>query len=425
MDGKDYRRSRVLYHIEAALEYLIALLFSGSFLAYLTASLGISDSLTGIISSIISLGCLFQLLAVLIRRKSVKRIVMWLSILNQTLFMLLYLLPLGDFVPGQVKVVLFVVMIIGAYLLYNLAFPKKISWLMSLVPDAERGKFTAIKEIISLIVGIAFSLGMGEVVDRFDAAGNSRGAFITGAVTIFVLMVLHTLCMGFSIEPVDKDHLTPRLREGIRRIWENRQMRSVVVVFLLYHLAAGSSSPFYGSYQIKELGLSQAVVWILAACGSLVRALVSVPLGKFADKMGFAKILRFCLMIFGVSFLCITVATPSNGLVCFLLYYIFTGVAMSGIGSAMMNLVFDYVQPEERADALAVTQAVGGVAGFCTTLCVSPLVSLIQNDGNRFWGIPIYAQQVTAIIAIVFTLVTLCYLHFAIIRKQEKEGKNV
>ncbi len=419
MDTKDYKRSRLLYHMEAMLEYLIALLFSGSFLAYLTNSLGISDSLTGIISSVISLGCLFQLLSLLIRRDRVKRLVICLSVLNQLLFMLLYLLPLGDRIPSGVKVVLFVVLIIGAYLLYNLAFPKKISWLMSLVPDAERGKFTAVKEIISLAVGIAFTLTMGEVVDRLDAAGNQRAVFITGAVTIFILMIFHTLCMGFSIEPERKDHPTPRLREGIRHIWQNRQLRCVVIVFLLYHLSAGSSSPFYGSYQIKELGLSQTVIWILAACGSLARVIVSIPMGKYADKMGFAKALRLSLVILGLSYLSITLANPQTGLICFLLYYVLTGIAMSGIGSAMMNLVFDYVKLEERADALAITQAVGGVAGFCTTLCVSPLVSMIQGNGNRFLGLPIYAQQVTAVMAVVFTLVTLCYLYFAIIRKQK------
>ena len=85
-----YKRSRLLYHAEAALEYLVALTVSGSFLAYLTASLGISDSLTGIISSIISLGCLFQLCSLFVRKKRFKSFVIWASMLNQLSFMMLY-----------------------------------------------------------------------------------------------------------------------------------------------------------------------------------------------------------------------------------------------------------------------------------------------------------------------------------------------
>jgi hypothetical protein len=87
-------RSRLLYVIEAALEYLISILVAGSFLATLTKELGFSDSLTGILSSMISLGCLFQLISLSIRRTRVKRLVVICSILNQLLFTLLYVIPL-------------------------------------------------------------------------------------------------------------------------------------------------------------------------------------------------------------------------------------------------------------------------------------------------------------------------------------------
>lgn len=419
MNSKPYKRSRLLYHAEAALEYLVALSVSGSFLAYLTASLGIGDSVTGIISSIISLGCLFQLCSLLIRRQRVKRFVVWASMLNQLCFMMLYVLPLGRRLPSSVKTAVFVAMIVIAYFIYNLAHPKKISWFMSLVPEAERGKFTAIKEIISLISGILFTFGMGKMVDYFDAQGNPRGVFICGAVTIVVLMVLHTLTMIFSIEPVDKEHPTPRLKEGVRHVLGNPQMRRVVLVFVLYNVASYSVSPFLGSYQIKELSLSQATIALLAAVGSLVRAFVSIPMGTFADKVGFAKALRLCLIIWGAGLLTVAVANPTTGTVSMLLYYVLVNIGMSGISSATMNLVFDYVPMETRADALAITQAVAGVAGFLTTLCISPLVSFIQQSGNRVFGLTIYAQQFVAVISVFFAVGTVLYLHFALIRNRK------
>ena len=51
MEKDIYKTSRTMYIIEAGLEYLISILFADAFLATLTSSLGISDSLTGIISS--------------------------------------------------------------------------------------------------------------------------------------------------------------------------------------------------------------------------------------------------------------------------------------------------------------------------------------------------------------------------------------
>ena len=53
--------SRLCYIIEAALEYFISLLVTGAYLARITGALGFSDSLTGILSSFVSLGCVFQL----------------------------------------------------------------------------------------------------------------------------------------------------------------------------------------------------------------------------------------------------------------------------------------------------------------------------------------------------------------------------
>ena len=63
-------------------------------MATITKELGVSDSLTGILSSVISLGCLFQLLSLSVRRAKVKKLVVILSVINQAFFMLLYVIPL-------------------------------------------------------------------------------------------------------------------------------------------------------------------------------------------------------------------------------------------------------------------------------------------------------------------------------------------
>ena len=56
-----YKTSRNLYIVEAALEYFIAIIVGGAFLAKVSTSLGISDSLTGIISSFVPWAALSNL----------------------------------------------------------------------------------------------------------------------------------------------------------------------------------------------------------------------------------------------------------------------------------------------------------------------------------------------------------------------------
>lgn len=102
----------------------------------------------------------------------------------------------------------------------------------------------------------------------------------------------------------------------------------------------------------------------------------------------------------------------------FILYNIFHGIALGGINSSLTNLIFDYVPLEKRADSLAITQAAAGLTGFLTTLCISPLVSYIQNNGNKIFGLPIFAQQFVTVIAVAFTVLAIIYTRCVFIKNK-------
>lgn len=413
------RRSRLMYIFEAALEYLISILVTGSFLATITKELGVSDSITGILSSVISLGCLFQLLSLSVRRTRVKRLVVVLSVINQTFFMFLYVTPLTG-AKKQIKIVLFVILICTAYLIYNFAHPKKINWLMSLVDDSSRGAFTSNKEIFSLVCGMIFSFLMGAVIDRFAEAGEIRTAFILSAAVIFILILLHTLTMIFTVEKETPNNKNGNFLTGVRELVKNKIVIKITGVFVLYNISNFASVPFYGTYQINELGLGLKTISVLVIFGNISRILVSRLWGKYADRKSFAAMTEKCLIFLGIAQLCALFAVPSNGTVMFALYYFFYGVAMGGINSALINLIFDYVAPEKRSDSLAITQAVSGLVGFLTTVCLSPLVTLVQNSNNTIFGVHIYAQQLCTIISLLFTAASVIYVKIVIIDKRIK-----
>jgi len=417
MNDSKLRRSRIFYIIEAALEYFISILVAGSYLATLTAELGISDGLTGVISSFISLGCLFQLLSVFLKRPRVKGIVIVLSVLNQLLFLLLYLIPLAGG-GKQVKIAVFMIAIFLAYLIYNSVHPLKINWLMSLCEDKKRGVFTSQKEIVSLLSGMIFSFATGTMIDHYKAKGEIETAFLLCGVTVFVLIVLHTLTMLFSVEiPVESGENGAKknpFREMLGTL-QDKTVVKVTVLFVIWHLATSSATPFYGTYLIKELGFSLQFVSILSIVYSLVRASVSTFWGKYADKNSFAAMVRLCLILAGAGFLVNVFTVPANGAVFYTIYYALYAVAMGGINSALTNLVFDYVAPAARSNALALSQAVSGVAGFLTTLVVSGLVTYIQNGGNTLFGISVYAQQVVSAIAFFFTMAAVVYVTLVIL----------
>ena len=409
------KRGRLMFIIEAALEYFIALLVSGSFLATLTKELGFSDSLTGILSSIISLGCLFQLFSIIIRPKRNKGFVIALSILNQILFISLYVIPLLE-IKASTKTLLFVVAIIGAYFVYNVAHPKKINWFMSLVDDFKRGEFTAVKEIISLITGMAFTFGMGAVTDRFKDKGEIKTAFIISVTVIAVITVLHTLSMIFTPEKETVRADNKNILKNMAETLKNKEVMLITGVFVLYYIAKDFCVPFYGAYAINEMGFSLTEVTFFTVLTCLSRIIASLFIGKYADKKSFTQMILICFVFLALAFLCMTFTKGRGGRVMFLLYYIVHGISQAGINNAFINMIYDYVPKEKRADSLAVCQALSGLFGFLTTLLSGALVAYIQNSGNKLFGISVYAAQVTSFLGFVFALLTIIYVKRVVMR---------
>ena len=205
MTNDKYRSTRWLFIIEAAAEYFISLIVTGAYLARLTGILGMSDGMTAILANFVSLGCGFQMVSIfMFRKKSVKKGVTGILIITQLLFMMLYVVPFFN-VSSSAKTALFMTFILLAYFLKNVAEAPKINLYMAAVPDKQRGIFTSVKEMVSLIGGTVFVNAIGNIVDHLDAVGETDKSLIICGVAIFVLMVIHTLTLVFAREKAAED----------------------------------------------------------------------------------------------------------------------------------------------------------------------------------------------------------------------------
>lgn len=414
-----YKTSRFLYILEATFEYFISLLITGAYLAKITSSLGMSDSLTGILTSFVSLGCGFQIIAIfLANKRPVKRWVTVLHSINQLAFVLIYLVPFIE-INQTTKITLFITFLLIGHIINNVVNSPKINWFMSLVDDKRRGRFTANKEMVSLIGGMLFSFAMGAVIDHFEAIGNLNGAFIVCGLSVFGLMLLHSATLIFSKEKPVEENEKISTKQLLGDLIKDKNLFKVILISVLWNIVSYSSTPFYGSYQIKELGFTMTFVSILSAAYAIVRTFFSIPMGKFADKYSFAKMLNICFIIMLVGYAINIFTVPDNGKVFYTIYYMLNAVAMAGINSAVINLIYDYVDKEKRIGALALKSTIAGFAGFFTTLAVSPLVSHIQECGNMFLGMNVYAQQVVSAIAAILLVVLIVYLNL-VVRKIRK-----
>ena len=406
-----------LYIVQAAVEYHINLLVTGSFLAALTSALGMSDALTGVLSSVISLGCVFQLVSLLLRPRTARPFVAVCSVCNQLLFAGLFLIP---FLPlgTRGRIALFVIEILAAYFLYNIAHPQKVSWLMGWVADGTRGVFTANMQIVSLLSGMAFSLIMGAVCDHFREKSQENTAFVLCAAVISLWMAVHTALL----RGVTDRQLTYESGGGVlRRFWivlREKKVRRITLLYVLWHAANYAAMPFYGTYQIKELGFSLTMVSLLAVLGSFARALVSRAWGRYGDRRSFPVMVRLGFLLAAAAFGVCAFAAPGRGLIPFAVYNVLYAVSVGAIEIGRNNLIFDAVPQELRSDAVALSQSLCGLAGFAATAVCSVAVSAVQRGGNLVLGLPLYAQQLMSVMAALLALAAAGYVQMVLIQKK-------
>jgi len=421
-----HARTRRVYIVEALLEYLVALLVTGAFLSAICKQVGVSDAVTGIVSSFISLACVAQMFSGALVRpgQSTKKILIVCAIVNQLMFATLYMIPFIH-VPQAVKVTLFIVMILSAYFILNIAQPVQYKWLMTFVPMNQRGRFTANKEIVSLIGGMTFTFAMGNMVDYFKATGREQPGFILCGVTIFAVSILHLISMLLAadeprVEPVSAGQKENRFKGAFALLGKSKALRRLLVIDILWKTAVYMSTPYYGTYLIVELGFSLTMVSIFNIIHSSSRAVVSPWFGRIADKKGWVSLLSLCLVICVAGYIAATFMNPGLRFL-YVVYYALYAICMAGANSSLYNITYDYVPEEQFTNAFGARNAISGIVGFLASLLGGWIVSTVQANGNLLFGHTIYAQQLLSAIAGTIMLILLIYVRLVIARMPKKQ----
>ncbi len=411
------------------MEYFISLFVTGTMLGYILDTLGFSDALQGIISTVATFTCGAQLCALLLNVRRRKRIVTVGHIINQLCFFMVYLLPIFNIPSGAKTIVLMVLLFMG-HILNNAINPTKIAWLMSSVPNDKRGTFTAVKEMISLAGEMAVSLGFGAVADIFrDADGlPTRPYYVICAAAILFMTLTHTLSLLIS---ADKNETLPIGRatvgETVRRMAHNRDLIKVIGVGIIWNIASALSVSFYASYVREELSFSFTLIAVISSVGSVCRILVSPILGRLADKYSFASSMTLSFAMVALGFLAMVFTRPETKWL-YIAYVCLHAFAMAGINSGVINLIYDYVVPEDRAVALGIKNALGGILGFFTALLSGLALEKIQSMGGvPLFGASVYAQQILALASFAATVLLIVYMRAVIAplnKISKKEGKN-
>ena len=419
-ESKEYLRSRRAYRLECAFEYFVALVVSGAFLATLLTSIGISDAVTGIISSFISLAFLFQIFSIFVVRKvsNTKRFVIIFHFLSQMFFMALYIVPFLPFTVEYKQVAVIICMLLayfGNYFVTSMIY----NWGNSHVDPRKRASYSAGKEMLSLISGMAITLLLGYVMDYFEMMDNTEGGFIFIAVSVFIFSVCDLICLLLiknRIKPKEKAAGVP-MKTVMKKTVGNRNFVNVIILTSLWEIGRYTTIGFMGTYQIKELAYTVGAVQVINIVANFARFAVSKPFGRYSDKTSFSRGAEIGLIIAAASFAVNMFTTPSNR-VFVIIYTILFNVAAAGTSQNFFSIAYSYVDGDYFVEASAIKNSISGILGFAASIGASALLDYIQNNGNMLFGIHVYGQQVLSAISFAFVLAAILFNHF-VIRKQK------
>lgn len=419
-DSTEYRRSRSAYTVQCAVEYMVDLLVTDAFLAKLLKNIGLSDAVIGIVSSLISFAFLIQLITILMMRRirNVKRTVVITDMLSLFLYLFLYLIP---FIPvsKSVRTVLCFVCVFGGAAVRYLSVNIYYRWANSYVSPYKRAGFSAMKEIISLICGILFTLLVGYLVDRFEAAGNLQAGFLLIAGMIFILAVtnLVLLLMIRNADAEETSHQQKTMKEVMAATFGSKPFRSVLILQCIVSAGTYMTMGFLGTFKTVDLLYTVGAVQLINMAGNLGRLLLSKPFGDYSDRTSFANGYMLGLIIALAGVICLIFTTPETRWL-IIAYSVLYNVAQAGINANSYNMMYNYVAADCFVQAQAIKSSISGLLGFLTSLLGGAILKRIQADGNTVFGIPMYGQQFLAVITGVCFLAALLYMKFVVSKQR-------
>lgn len=416
----EFKRSRNAYTIQCAVEHMVYLMVTDAFLAKLLKHIGLSDSMTGVISSLVSLAFLVQLLAILLmqRMQNIKRTVVITDMLSMLLYMSTYLIPFIP-VPGSVRTVLVFVCVLGGAVMRYLTMNMYYRWANSYVHPYKRAGFSAVKEMISLACGILLSLAVGFVVDKLEAAGNLMLSFLLIAAVIFTLSVVNLITL-LSIKNIDAKETASQQKsfsEVADATFRSRPFMNILVLQCIVDIATYMITGFLGTFKTVDLLYSVGAVQLINMAGNFARLIFSKPFGSYSDRTSFANGYMVGLLLALLGVVCLVFTTNGTRWL-IIVYAVLYNIAQAGVSANSYNMMYSYVPADCFVQAQAIKSSISGALGFLASLLAGAILKSVQANGNTFLGIRLYGQQLLAVISAVLFLAALLFMKFVVSRQK-------
>ncbi len=262
--------------------------------------------------------------------------------------------------------------------------------IMKDIVDKARGNFFGKRNRVIGIFTLISMLTCGFILNYF----KKTNLIFIGFVIIFGIAFVARLVSDYFLSK----HYEPKLKlekgyyfslgSFIKNVPRSNFGKFAVFVALIT-FASAIASPFFAVYLLKDLNLDY-IVWTLVIVANSLSALISMPLwGKFADRFGTLKVLKWtgavvCLVPLSWFFTMFLINVSVPLVIIYLMAIeLFSGFIWAGFNLSAFNFIYDAVSREKLALCIAYYNVFNGVGIFLG----ATLGGILSSMDIYFWGI--------------------------------------
>ena len=255
--------------------------------------------------------------------------------------------------------IMFALLSVAAFFLWVALDPYN-ALIADLFPASQRGRVGGILGLVQMLGSATFLIFAIKFWDHSES--------LVFAVTIAVLL----LSFGFTFltvkEPLEEQDAVPkpavkrtrpRPSVYIRDVFRYREAVKYTLALVFFWLGNGGATPFLSLFGERALGLKQGDSFFLPLAFVFGTALLAVPAGLLADRIGRKRVLSAGLFLFGAAAL---IGSQTQGLTQAIVALFFVGMGNAGIGTMLTPLLADLIPHRRAAELIGLSSAVTSFA---------------------------------------------------------------
>ncbi len=251
------------------------------------------------------------------------------------------------------------------------------SLITELLDPNERGAYFAKRSRVVAITSLLVLCAAGALLSLFEKLNLLWIGFTIIFLTAGLCRSASALLLRtIAVLPQHDFGSTPTGFLNFLRTGVSHNFRHFVLFSGLMHAAVLVAGPFFVLYLIQDLHLAHWQYGTWLAAGILGQFLTLPGWGQFGDRFGNKALLTFTGLL--VAFLPMLYLFSSAWLFLVIVNF-FGGVVWAGLGLGLNNYVYDAVQPEDRAKAVAVSSIVNAIGWAIGTVAGSLLITTIPD----------------------------------------------